>query len=127
MAEKIYTSNAPEPIGPYSQAICVGDLVYLSGQTPIDPATGELAPGGVAEQTEQVCKNLGAVLEAAGLSFDNVVKANCFLLDMGDFAAFNEVYVRYFTSEPARACVAVKELPKAGRVEVEAIAAVSAA
>ncbi|MCL2655024.1 MAG: RidA family protein [Coriobacteriia bacterium] len=122
MAEKIYTPAAPEPIGPYSQAVRVGMTVYLSGQTPIDPATGELAGAGIAEQTEQVCKNLGAVLEAADLSFNDVVKANCYLLDMGDFAAFNEVYARYFVSEPARACVAARELPKAGRVEVEAIA-----
>jgi len=125
MPEKIYTAAAPEPIGPYSQAIRVGKMVHLSGQVPIDPATGALAPGGIAEQTEQVCKNLGAVLEAADLGFAHVVKTSCYLADMDDFAAFNTVYARYFTSEPARACVAVKELPKGARVEIEAIAASS--
>jgi len=125
MAEKVYTAGAPEPIGSYSQAIRVGNTTYLSGQIPIDPATGELAAEDIAAQTEQVCKNLGAVLEGAGLSFDDVVKTSCFLADMDDFAAFNEVYARYFISEPARATVAVKTLPKNARVEIELIAVVS--
>ena len=125
MAEKVYTAGAPEPIGPYSQAIRAGNTAYLSGQIPIDPATGQLAAEDIAAQTEQVCKNLGAVLEAAGLSFDDVVKTSCYLADMDDFAAFNEVYARYFISEPARATVAVKTLPKNARVEIELIAVVS--
>ncbi|MCL2882317.1 MAG: RidA family protein [Coriobacteriia bacterium] len=125
MAEKIYTNAAPEPIGPYSQAIRVGNIVYLSGQIPIDPATGALVAGDIEAQTEQVCTNLGAVLEAAGLNFDDVVKTSCFLADMDDFAAFNEVYARYFISEPARAAVAVKTLPKNARVEIELVAVVS--
>lgn len=122
MADKIYSGAAPEPLGPYSQAIRAGNTVWLSGQVPIDPATGELVTGGIAEQTEQACKNVRAVLQAAQLSFDDVVKTTCYLADMGDFVAFNEVYARYFSSEPARACVAVKTLPKAALVEIESIA-----
>ena len=118
----VYTSNAPEAIGPYSQAICTGSLVFTSGQIPIDPANGQVVAGAIAEQTEQVCKNLAAVLNAAGTSLEKVVKTTCFLSSMDDFAAFNEVYAKYFTGKPARSCVAVKTLPKNVLVEVEAIA-----
>ena len=115
------TKNAPGAIGPYSQGWTVGDLVYTSGQIPVDPATGNI-PEGIAAQTEQSCKNVGAILEAAGAGYENVVKTTCFLADMGDFAAFNEVYAKYFTSRPARSCVAVKDLPKGVLCEIEAIA-----
>ena len=118
----IATTNAPGAIGPYSQGWTVGDFVYTSGQIPVDPATGAI-PEGIAAQAEQSCKNVGAILEAAGTGFDKVVKTTCFLADMGDFAAFNEVYARYFTSKPARSCVAVKDLPKGVLCEIEAIAA----
>ena len=118
----IATNNAPGAIGPYSQGWIVGDLVYSSGQIPVDPATGEI-PAGIAAQTEQSCKNVAAIMEAAGLTMDNVFKTTCFLADMGDFAAFNEVYAKYFTSKPARSCVAVKDLPKGVLCEIEAIAA----
>lgn len=117
----IATTNAPGAIGPYSQGWVVGDFVYTSGQIPVDPATGAV-PEGIAAQAEQSCKNVGAILEAAGTGFDRVVKTTCFLADMGDFAAFNEVYARYFTSKPARSCVAVKDLPKGVLCEIEAIA-----
>ena len=117
----ISTNNAPGAIGPYSQGWVVGDLVYTSGQIPVDPATG-VVPEGIAAQAEQSCKNVGAILEAAGTGFDRVVKTTCFLADMGDFAAFNEVYARYFTSKPARSCVAVKDLPKGVLCEIEAVA-----
>ncbi len=120
--EKIYTKNAPEAIGPYSQAQRVGNLVFTSGQIPINPATGSIEAETIAEQTEQVCKNLAAVLEAAGAELTDVVKTTCFLADMADFAAFNEVYAKYFTGKPARSCVAVKTLPKNVLCEVEAIA-----
>ena len=120
--EKIYTKNAPEAIGPYSQAVTVGGLVFTSGQIAINPASGNVEATGIKEQTEQVCKNLSAVLTAAGTSIDKVVKTTCFLADMSDFAAFNEVYGSYFTSKPARSCVAAKALPKGVLVEVEAIA-----
>ncbi len=122
MLEKIYTPGAPEAIGPYSQAVKAGDFVFTSGQIAIDPATGEVVPGGIKEQTERVMKNLSAVLSAAGSSPDSVVKTTCFLADMGDFAAFNEVYGEYFSGKPARSCVAVKALPKGVLVEVEATA-----
>lgn len=122
--KKISTSNAPAAVGPYSQAIVSGGLVYTSGQIAIDPATNAVEAGDITGQTEQVMKNLGAVLEAAGSSFDKAVKTTCFLTDMGDFAAFNEIYGRYFTSLPARSCVAVKTLPKNVLVEVEVIAEV---
>ncbi len=122
--EKIYTKNAPEAIGPYSQAQKVGNFVFTSGQIPIDPATGNIEAEGITAQTEQVCRNLSAVLEAAGTSLTNVVKTTCFLADMMDFAAFNEVYAKYFTGKPARSCVAVKTLPKNVLCEVEAIAIV---
>ena len=120
--EKIYTKNAPEAIGPYSQAVTVGGLVFTSGQIAINPASGNVEATDIKEQTEQVCKNLSAVLTAAGTSLDKVVKTTCFLADMSDFAAFNEVYGSYFTSKPARSCVAAKALPKGVLVEVEAIA-----
>ena len=120
--EKIYTEKAPAAIGPYSQAMKVGNLVITSGQIPINPATGNVEASTIEAQTEQVCKNLQAVLEAAGAGMDKVVKTTCFLADMGDFAAFNEVYATYFVSRPARSCVAVKTLPKNVLVEVEAIA-----
>ena len=122
--EAIYTSEAPQAIGPYSQAICTGNLVFTSGQIPIDPVSGQVEVTTITEQTEQVCKNLGAVLEAAGTSYDKVLKTTCFLADMGDFVAFNEVYAKYFTSKPARSCVAVKTLPKNVLCEVELIAVV---
>lgn len=118
----ISTENAPKAIGPYSQAICVGDLVFTSGQIPLDPVTGLVVDGGIAEQTEQVMKNLGAVLTASGSSYEKAIKTTCFLADIGDFAAFNEVYAKYFTGKPARSCVAVKDLPKGVKVEVEVIA-----
>lgn len=120
--EKIYTEKAPAAIGPYSQAVRVGTLVYTSGQIPIDPATGAVEMQDITGQTEQVMKNLVAVLEAAGSSCERAVKTLCFLTDMGNFAAFNEVYARYFTGKPARSCVAVSALPKGALVEVEVIA-----
>ena len=120
--EKIYTEKAPAAIGPYSQAVRVGTLVYTSGQIPIDPATGAVEVQDITGQTEQVMKNLVAVLEAAGSSCERAVKTLCFLTDMGNFAAFNEVYARYFTGKPARSCVAVSTLPKGALVEVEVIA-----
>ena len=121
MKTVISTPNAPGAIGPYSQGWVVGDLVYSSGQIPVDPATGAV-PEGIAAQAEQSCKNVGAILEAVGSSFDKVFKTTCFLADMADFAAFNEVYAKYFTSKPARSCVAVRELPKGVLCEIEAIA-----
>ena len=120
--EKIFTDKAPAAIGPYSQAMKIGNLVYTSGQIPINPASGNIEAKDIEAQTEQVCQNLAAVLEAAGASFDSVVKTTCFLADMADFAAFNGVYAKYFTSCPARSCVAVKTLPKNVLVEIEAIA-----
>lgn len=120
--EKVFTENAPAAIGPYSQAMKVGNLVYTSGQIPIDPATGNIEAQDIAGQTEQVMKNLDAVLTAVGSSFDKAVKTLCFLKDMSDFAAFNEVYAKYFTGKPARSCVAVAALPKGALVEVEVVA-----
>ena len=117
----IATNNAPGAIGPYSQGYEVGNLVITSGQLPVDPATGNM-PEGIAAQAEWSCKNVGAILEAAGSGFDKVVKTTCFLANMGDFAAFNEVYAKFFTSKPARSCVAVKDLPKVALCEIEAIA-----
>lgn len=122
MLEKVYTSNAPAAIGPYSQAIKCGNMLFTSGQIPINPATGEVEATDITGQATQVMKNLEAVLEEAGTSFDNVIKTTCFLSDMADFAAFNAVYAEYFTSKPARSCVAVKTLPKNVLVEVEVIA-----
>ena len=118
----ISTSNAPGAIGPYSPGIAVGDFVFTSGQIPVDPATGQI-PEGIAAQAEQSCKNVVAILEAAGVTAEQVVKTTCFLAEMGDFAAFNEVYARYFVSKPARSCVAVKDLPKGVLCEIEALAA----
>ncbi|MBQ9384370.1 MAG: RidA family protein [Ruminiclostridium sp.] len=120
--QKIHTNKAPAAVGPYSQAMVSGGLVFTSGQIAIDPATNAAEADDITGQTEQVMKNLGAVLEAAGSSFGKAVKTTCFLADMNDFAAFNEVYGRYFTSLPARSCVAVKTLPKNVLVEVEVIA-----
>ncbi len=122
MLKKVYTSNAPEAIGPYSQAIICGNMLFTSGQIPINPATGEVEAEGITDQATQVMKNLSAVLTEAGTSFEKVVKTTCFLSDMADFAAFNAVYAEYFTSKPARSCVAVKTLPKNVLVEVEVIA-----
>ena len=119
---KVHTDKAPAAIGPYSQAMVVGKLVYTSGQIPLDPATGEMVGENVTEQAHQVCKNMKAVLEEAGSSLEHVVKTTCFLADMADFAAFNAVYAEYFTGHPARSCVAVKALPKGALVEVEAVA-----
>lgn len=122
MPTKITTDKAPSAIGPYSQAIVSGNLVFTSGQIPIDPSTGSIDSKGITDQTEQVMKNLGEVLKSAGSSFEKAVKTTCFLADMKDFAAFNEVYSKYFSEKPARSCVAVKELPKGSLVEVEVIA-----
>ena len=122
MLNKISTDKAPSAIGPYSQAIVCGDMLYTSGQIPINPATGAIEAKDIAAQAEQVMKNLAAVLEAAGTSFENVIKTTCFLYEIADFAAFNEVYAKYFTSKPARSCVAVKDLPKGALCEVELIA-----
>ena len=120
--EKVFTEKAPAAIGPYSQAMKTGNLLYTSGQIPIDPATGNVEAADITGQTEQVMQNLKAVLEAAGTSFDKAVKTLCSLTDMGNFAAFNEVYAKYFTSTPARSCVAVSALPKGVLVEVEVVA-----
>ena len=117
----IATANAPGAIGPYSQGFVANGFVYPSGQIPVDPVTGAI-PEGIAAQAEQSCKNVGAILEAAGSGFEKVFKTTCFLADMGDFAAFNGVYARYFTGNPARSCVAVKALPKGVLVEVECVA-----
>ncbi len=122
MAEKVYTKNAPDAIGPYTQAIKTNGFVFTSGQIAINPKTGNVEATTIEGQTEQVMKNLGAILAEAGSSFDKAVKTVCFLADMGDFAAFNEIYGKYFTSKPARSCVAVKTLPKNVLVEVEVIA-----
>ena len=117
----IATTNAPGAIGPYSQGMIVNGFVYTSGQIPVDPATGNV-PEGITAQAEQSCKNVAAILEAAGSGMEKVYKTTCFLADMGDFAAFNEVYAQYFVSKPARSCVAVKTLPKGVLCEIEAIA-----
>lgn len=117
----VSTNNAPGAIGPYSQAVIAGGMVYTSGQIAIDPATGNMVEGGVKEQTEQVCKNVKALLEASGTSIEKVVKTTCFLADMADFAAFNEIYAGYFTGKPARSCVTAKTLPKGALVEVDTV------
>ncbi len=122
--EKIYTKNAPDAIGPYSQAVVANGLVFTSGQIAINPETGNVEAQTIEAQTEQVCTNLKNVLEAAGSSLDKAVKTVCFLADMGDFGSFNEIYGKYFSSKPARSCVAVKTLPKNVLVEVEVIAEV---
>lgn len=120
--EKIYTKNAPEAIGPYSQAIKSGNILFTSGQIAINPQSSCVEANDIKGQTEQVCKNISALLEASGTSFDKVIKTTCFLADMSDFAVFNEIYATYFTSKPARSCVAVKALPKNVLVEIEVIA-----
>lgn len=125
MLKKISTDKAPAAIGPYSQGIIAGGMLFASGQIPINPATGEIEGGDITAQAEQVMKNVGALLEEAGADYEQVVKTTCFLADMGDFAAFNEVYAKYFTSKPARSCVAVKTLPKNVKCEIELIAAVN--
>ena len=122
MIDKISTDKAPKAIGPYSQAVLCGGMLYTSGQIALSPESGELVGDSIAEQTEQIMKNLSAVLEAAGTSFENVVKTTCFLANIADFAVFNEVYGKYITSAPARSCVAVKSLPKGALAEVEVIA-----
>lgn len=118
----VSTNNAPQAIGPYSQAMISGGMVYTSGQIAIDPASGNIQATTIEEQTHQVCKNVKAVLEASGSSLDKAVKTVCFLADMGDFATFNGIYAQYFTSKPARSCVAVKTLPKNVLVEIDTIA-----
>ena len=122
MSNKIQTNKAPAAIGPYSQAVVVGNLIFTSGQIPLNPETGVLEGKDIAEQTHRVCKNLEAVLVAAGGSLKSAVKTVCFLANMADFAAFNEVYAQYFTEKPARSCVAVKDLPKGALLEVEVVA-----
>ena len=121
MNKIIHTEKAPAAIGPYSQAVQAGNLLFVSGQIPVDPQTGNI-PVGIQAQAEQSCKNVGAILEAAGTGFENVIKTTCFLADMNDFALFNEVYAKFFTLRPARSCVAVKTLPKNVLCEIEAIA-----
>lgn len=122
--KKIHTEKAPAAVGPYSQAVVTGGMVYTSGQIALDPVSGELVGKTIEEQAEQVMKNLVAVLEEAGTKPENAIKTLCFLTDINDFAAFNEVYARYFTNKPARSCVGVKELPKGAICEVEVIAEV---
>lgn len=122
--KSVNTKNAPAAVGPYTQAIITGNLVYTSGQIPLVPETGKLVEGGITEQSEQACKNIMAVLEAAGSDASKIVKTVCFLQNMADFASFNQVYAKYFTSLPARSCVEVAALPKGALVEIEAIAEV---
>lgn len=122
MRKVIYTSRAPEAIGPYSQAIVCNGILYTSGQIPVNPQKGEISGETIETQAEQVMKNISAVLEEAGTEFEKVIKTTCFLADMNDFASFNEVYAKYFTGKPARSCVAVKTLPKHVLCEVEVIA-----
>lgn len=124
MMKVVYTDKAPAAIGPYSQAIVLNDVLFTSGQIPVDPATGEIAGESIETQAEQVMKNLEAVAAEAGTSLANAVKTTCFLADMGDFAAFNEIYAKYFVNKPARSCVAVRTLPKNVLCEVEMIAAI---
>lgn len=123
MKRIISTKAAPAAIGPYSQAVMVNDMLYASGQIPADPVTGEIAGDTIETQAEQVMKNVGAVLQAADMAYENVIKTTCFIADMKDFAAFNEIYAKYFTGCPARSCVAVKEIPRKVLCEVEVIAA----
>ncbi len=125
MSKKIFTKNAPDAIGPYSQAVVSGPFVFTSGQIAIHPTSGEVEEAGIEGQTEQVLRNLGEVLKAAGASYTDVVKTTCFLQNMDDFTAFNEVYARYFPGKPARSCVAAQKLPKGVLVEIEAIAEIS--
>ncbi len=124
MIKKISTENAPAAIGPYCQAMAVNGMLFTSGQLGLDPKTSDFAGDNVTAQAEQALKNLGAILKEAGTDYDKIVKTTCFLADMGDFAAFNEVYAKYITNTPARSCVAVKTLPKGGLVELEAIAVI---
>lgn len=124
MLKYVNTKNAPAAIGPYSQGIILNGIAFFSGQIPLSPETGEVVGTTIEEQTEQVMQNVKALLESQGASFTDVVKTTCFLADMGDFAAFNEIYAKYFTGKPARSCVAVKDLPKGVLCEVETIAAV---
>ena len=123
MLEKTYTPDAPEAIGPYSQAVKANGFLFASGQVPLMPGTGEMVGAAIEEQTHRACQNIAAILKANGLGFEDVVKTTCFLADMGDFAAFNGVYAQYFTGKPARSCVAVKELPKKVLCEIEIVAA----
>lgn len=123
MMNKLETTKAPGAIGPYSQGYQVGDLVFTSGQIPVNPENGSI-PASISEQAEQSCKNVKAILESAGTTIENVFKTTCFLADMADFATFNEIYAKYFVSNPARSCVAVKELPKGVLCEIEAIAVI---
>ncbi len=123
--ERISTANAPEAIGPYCQAVRVDDFVFTSGQIPLNPRTGEIEGTNITEQTEQVMKNLSAVLDASGSGFQHAIKTTCYLADIADFAAFNEVYAKYFINKPARSCFAVKDLPKGALLEVEVIAKVA--
>ena len=120
--EIISTNNAPQAVGPYSQAIVVNGTLYASGQIAIDPQTQKMIEGDIVAQTERICKNIEAVLAASGLKFENVVKTTCFLADMADFVTFNRIYEKYFVSKPARSCVAVKQLPKNALAEIEVIA-----
>ncbi len=122
MMEKISTDKAPAAIGPYSQAVVYNDIIFTSGQIPIDPVSGNVDAVGIEAQTEQVMKNIGAILSASGSSYEKAIKTTCFLADISDFAKFNEVYAKYFTGKPARSCVAVKDLPRGVLVEVEVIA-----
>ncbi len=122
MSNKVETNKAPKAIGPYSQAVVVGNLIFTSGQIPLNPQTGVLEGNDIKEQTHRVCQNLKAVLEASGSSLENAVKTVCYLSDMTNFSEFNEVYAQYFTKKPARSCVAVKELPKGALVEVDVVA-----
>ena len=122
MKKILNTDHAPKAIGPYSQGMILGNLVFSSGQIPVNPETGEIAGPTIVEQAEQSCKNVGAVLAAGGASYEKVVKTTCFLADMADFPVFNGIYEKYFVSSPARSCVAVKELPKGVLCEIEAIA-----
>lgn len=124
MIKEIHTDKAPAAIGPYSQAKIFGNILFTSGQIPVDPATGEIDGTDITAQADRVCKNLASLLEEAGSCFENVIKTTCFLSDMADFAAFNEVYAKYFVSKPSRSCVAVKTLPKNVLCEVELIAEV---
>lgn len=120
--EKIHTNDAPAAVGPYSQAVLANGVLYASGQIALDPKTGALVSGGIEAQAEQCCKNIEAVLKEAGLTTDSVVRTMCFLADIADFAAFNEVYAKHFTGKPARSCVAVKDLPKGALCEIEVTA-----
>ena len=126
MKEIISTSNAPAAVGPYSQAVKAGNMLYCSGQIALDPSSGTIKGEDIISQTEQVMKNIAAVLEAAGATFDDVVKTTCFLADIGDFAEFNTIYAKYFTGKPARSCVAAAALPKGALVEVEVLAVCNA-